>query len=175
MTDNFATSGVVATVPRHVVTQEGLPITNFRLAASNRKFNRATKTWENGETNWFTVTAFRQLAMNASGSIAKGDRVIVTGRLRVRDWENGDRGGTIVEIDASTIGHDLNWGTATYVKTVRAETSTVSEHEETPMEASSSFDPDEVAGSAVPEDSVSDGSEESALDWAPTQLAEASA
>jgi single-strand DNA-binding protein len=175
MADNFSTSGVVATVPRHVVTQEGLPITNFRLAASNRKFNRVTKAWENGETNWYTVTAFRQLAMNAAGSIAKGDRVIVSGRLRVRDWENGDRGGTIVEIDATTIGHDLNWGTAAYVKTVRAESSTVSENEETSTEASSSFDPDDVADIAVPEDSASDGSEEPAPDWAPAQLAEASA
>jgi single-strand DNA-binding protein len=111
-------SGLVATTPRHLVTQDGLPITSFRLAASHRRFDRKENKWIDGETNWFTVTAFRQLAINSAGSVSKGERVLVTGKLRVRDWDNGERAGTSVEVEADAIGHDLTWGTATFIRTV---------------------------------------------------------
>jgi single-strand DNA-binding protein len=164
MTESISTTGLVATVPRHVVTSEGLPITSFRLAATQRRYNRSTQAWENGETNWFTVTAFRQLALNLAGSLEKGDRVVVGGRLKIRDWENGDRGGTIVEIDATVVGHDLNWGTSVYTRAVRVESlnttpgdESASEHES--AESGAAFDPDEAA-------SVSDGEQTSlASDW----------
>jgi single-strand DNA-binding protein len=69
-------------------------------------------------TNWFTVTAFRQLAINLAGSINKGERVVVTGELKVRDWGTGELSGTSVEIVAFTVGHDLRYGTAQFTRTV---------------------------------------------------------
>ena len=118
MFDSFSVTGLVATTPRHLVTQDGLPITSFRLAASTKKFDKQTNRWTEGETNWFTVTSFRQLAINSATSVSKGDRVVVMGRLRVRDWDNGERAGTSVEIEAETLGHDLVWGSSTFVRTV---------------------------------------------------------
>jgi single-strand DNA-binding protein len=118
MSDTFSVSGLVATTPRHLVTQDGLPITSFRLAASTKKFDKQANRWTEGETNWFTVTSFRQLAVNSATSISKGDRVLVMGRLRVRDWDNGERAGTSVEIEAETLGHDLVWGSSTFTRTV---------------------------------------------------------
>jgi single-strand DNA-binding protein len=88
------------------------------LAASHRRFDRTANKWVDGETNWFTVTAFRQLAINAAGSVSKGERVLITGKLRVRDWDNGERAGTSVEVEADAIGHDLTWGTASFTRTV---------------------------------------------------------
>jgi single-strand DNA-binding protein len=88
------------------------------LASSHRKFDRNQNKWIDGETNWFTVTAFRQLAINSAGSVAKGDRVIVTGKLRVRDWDNGERAGTSVEIEADGLGHDMTWGSSVFTRTV---------------------------------------------------------
>ena len=118
MAEQITVLGLVATTPRHLVTQDGLPITSFRLAASSLKFDAAQNKWIDGETNWYTISAFRQLAINIAGAINKGERVIVTGRLRVRDWDNGERAGTSVEIEAESAGHDLNWGTATFTRTV---------------------------------------------------------
>lgn len=118
MSETIAVAGLVATSPRHLVTQDGLPITSFRLASSHRRFDRSQNKWIDGETNWFTVTGFRQLAINASTSIAKGDRILVTGKLRVRDWDNGERAGTSVEVEADGIGHDLSWGSAVFTRTV---------------------------------------------------------
>jgi single-strand DNA-binding protein len=111
-------TGLVATTPRHLVTQDGLPITSFRLASSQRRFDRSQNKWVDGETNWYTVTSFRTLAVNVSQSISKGDRIAVFGKLRVRDWDNGERAGTSVEIEAETVGHDLAWGNSTFTRTV---------------------------------------------------------
>lgn len=110
--------GLVATTPRHIITQDGLPITSFRIASSQRKFDEASNVWVDGDTNWLTVTAFHQLAINVSESIFKGERIVVTGNLKVRDWDNGDRAGTIVELEAITMGHDLTWGLSTFNRTV---------------------------------------------------------
>ena len=130
MPDAITLTGLVATLPRHLVTSEGLPITSFRLASTQRRFDRGTQKWIDGETNWYTVTAFRQLALNANASVEKGHRVVVTGRLKIRDWENGERTGTTVEIEADAIGHDLAWGTAAFTRSVSTATITPAEPEE---------------------------------------------
>jgi len=131
MSELISVAGLVATTPRHLVTQEGLPITSFRLASSQRRFDRSQNKWIDGETNWFTVTGFRQLAINASTSVSKGDRILVAGKLRVRDWDNGERAGTSVEIEAEAIGHDLSWGSAVFTRTVLVrEVESTDPHEE---------------------------------------------
>lgn len=116
MSDTICITGLIATTPRHVVTSEGLPITSFRLASSQRRFDRATDKWVDVDTNWYTVTAFRQLAVNGVASLNKGERVMVSGRLRIRDWQTDDRSGTSIEIEAETLGHDLFWGTSQFEK-----------------------------------------------------------
>jgi single-strand DNA-binding protein len=118
MSDVFSVQGLVATTPRHLVTQEGLPITSFRLASSKRRFDRSKNAWIDGEPNWFTVTCFRQLAINTASSVSKGDRICTSGHLKVRDWDNGERTGTSVEIEAEVIGHDLSWGNSVFTRTV---------------------------------------------------------
>ena len=118
MTELVTISGLVATTPRHLITQDGLPITSFRLASSQRRFDREQNKWIDGETNWFTITGFRQLAINLSTSVQKGERIIVSGRLKIRDWDNGERAGTSVEVEAEHVGHDLFWGTSVFTRTV---------------------------------------------------------
>ncbi len=122
MPDAITLTGLVATTPRHLVTSEGLPITSFRLASTQRRFDRGQEKWIDGETNWYTVTAFRQLALNSNASVEKGQRVLVAGRLKIRDWENGERTGTTIEIEAESIGHDLSWGTAAFTRSVSTAT-----------------------------------------------------
>jgi single-strand DNA-binding protein len=118
MTDTITLTGLVATEPKHLTTVEGLAITSFRLASSLRRFDKKTSTWVDAGTNWYTVSAFRRLALGAAASLNKGDRVIVTGRLRLRDWKTADKAGMSIEIDADALGHDLNWGTASYQRTM---------------------------------------------------------
>ena len=117
-TETITVTGLVATTPRHLITADGLPITSFRVASSKRTFDRATMEWKDGDTNWFTVTTFKKLATNVAESVNKGDRLVITGTLKVRDWDNGERSGTSVEIEADSVGHDLSWGTSTFKRTV---------------------------------------------------------
>jgi len=114
--DTITITGLVATTPRLITTGEGLTISSFRLASTQRRFDKDTEKWTDGETNWFTVTCFRQLATNVGHSINKGERVIVTGTLRIREWDNGEKAGTTVEVEADAAGHDLTWGTASFAR-----------------------------------------------------------
>ena len=112
-------TGLTATDPRHLITSEGVAISSFRFASTDRRYNKATDKWEDGDTTWFTVSAFRGLAENVKASVKKGERLIITGRLRIRDWETDDRKGTDVEIEADAIGHDLTWGTSQFIRNPR--------------------------------------------------------
>ncbi|CAN5588824.1 hypothetical protein BH09ACT4_BH09ACT4_14190 [soil metagenome] len=120
MTDHISLIGLVATTPNHVVTGNGLSITSFRLASAQRRYDRVQQKWVDGDTNWYTVSTFRQLATNVVSSVQKGQRVVVTGRLRVRDWTTDDKKGTNVEVDAEAVGHDLTWGTSSFTRSAAA-------------------------------------------------------
>jgi single-strand DNA-binding protein len=134
MQDTITLIGTVGTPPRHIVNANGLAVTNFRLATSNRRFDRTQARWVDGETNWYSVALFRQLALNAAASLQKGDRVIIVGRLKVRNWKDGTRSGLSVDVEADAIGPDLSWGTARYTKTAGSRSSSADEavarHEE---------------------------------------------
>jgi len=141
MSDTITLTGLVATNPRHIVTSEGLTITSFRLASNQRRFDRSQNAWIDGDTNWYTVTAFRQLGTHVATSLEKGQRVLVTGRVRIRDWESGEKAGTTIEIDAEAIGHDLTWGRATFTRSVIAKNSARGEGDaEGPTEAEAGTD-----------------------------------
>lgn len=110
MNENVITiAGNVATAP--APRGPGGTITSFRLASTQRRFDKETNGWIDAHTNWFTVSAFRQLAVHALSSLQVGQRVIVTGRLKIRTWENASGKGTGVDIEADAIGRDLLWGT----------------------------------------------------------------
>ncbi len=149
MTDSITLTGLVATAPRHIVTSEGLPITSFRLASTQRRFDRPNQKWIDGDTNWYTVTAFRQLAINSAGSVGKGDRIVVTGRLRIREWENGERTGTNIDVEADSIGHDLSWGTSVFSRSISSSATAATDAPAT--EASATEAPDDASPGPEPE------------------------
>lgn len=119
MSDTITVTGNIATAPSQVTTPNGATITRFRIASTQRRRDAATGEWIDGHVNWFTVCAYRHLGANAYASFRKGERVIVTGRLRIRKWENEDRHGTEAEIDADALGHDLMFGTTAFSRVVR--------------------------------------------------------
>lgn len=114
MIDTLTIVGRVATDPTQAQIGGGVSVTNFRLASTHRRFDAPTQSWVDVGTNWFSVAAFRQLGENAKASLRTGDSVIVTGKLKIRDWESNGKHGTSVDIEAEAIGHDLRWGTTAY-------------------------------------------------------------
>jgi single-strand DNA-binding protein len=108
--------GNVATDIRSTHSRDGVPITSFRMASTTRRFERG-KGWTDVDTIFVTVVCWRQLAEHLAASFSKGDPVIVTGRLRVRQWTaEGGRSGTAVELEALAAGHDLTRGVATFTR-----------------------------------------------------------
>ncbi|RKE21587.1 single-stranded DNA-binding protein [Streptomyces sp. TLI_171] len=99
-------------------TAGGVAVANFRLAATERRYDRERGEWVDGETTWATVVAWRGLAANVLGSVNKGDPVVVSGRLRVREWGEEGHRRLEVEIDARSVGHDLSRGTAVFRRAV---------------------------------------------------------
>jgi single-strand DNA-binding protein len=117
MTEYITVRGVVGTEVEAGLTNGGTQTANFRLASSERRLEKDQ--WVDKSTNWYRVEAYRYLAQNIAHSLKKGDRVIVTGKLRLRQWvrEDGHQV-TSPEIDAESIGHDLKWGTAKFARNV---------------------------------------------------------
>ena len=121
MAENLVVRGLIATEPKLIETETGLSVLSFRLAAPQRRFDSESGRWTSDQTNWFSVSSFRKLAENGNASLAKGDRVVVSGRLKIRDWDNGERSGTSIELDAEAIGHDLTFGTTEFKRSEHAE------------------------------------------------------
>lgn len=109
-------TGWVATEPRHVVGPTGTRLTSFRLASTSRYFDRDKGEWADGNTEWFTVRTFRSAAITVKNSVEKGQPVIVTGRLRSHQWDAEAGPRTDLIIDASSVGHDLTKGVATFTR-----------------------------------------------------------
>ena len=93
-------------------TTTGVSVASFRIASNPRRFDKATNSWIEQETNFLTITAWSQLAENVALSVHKGKSLVVSGKLKVRQWQDGEKNGTSVEIDAVSICHDLNRGTS---------------------------------------------------------------
>lgn len=105
--------GNVCTDPNTNPTTNGVARTSFRVASNPRRLKDGV--WVDGDPTYVTVICFRTFAENVGASIRKGDPVIVTGRLRTREW-TGERQGISVEIDAVSVGFDLSRGTAAFAK-----------------------------------------------------------
>ncbi|GAA3280689.1 single-stranded DNA-binding protein [Paenarthrobacter aurescens] len=116
MNDMISVRGFVASEVKSSTTTRGTATASFRLGTTERRFDRATNTWVDGNTNWYTVQSFRYLAGHVGCSIKKGQRVLVVGKLRLRQWEHEGRVYHVAEIDAESVGHDLMWGSANFTR-----------------------------------------------------------
>lgn len=69
--------GNVGRQPEIKYLESGSKVTNFPVAFTDRK---------DGDTQWFDVEAWDDLADVASLHVSKGERVALQGRLKVQDW-----------------------------------------------------------------------------------------
>ena len=93
----------------------------FRLASTPRMLRNGS--WRDGETTWLNINCRnRSLSLNVHASIAKGDPVVVTGRLTTWSWTNKETGEVQdrLVLEAVSVGHDLCRGTSTFSKAERS-------------------------------------------------------
>src|SRR3954470_11279503 len=117
MDDNHVTLiGNLTDDPELKITSGGAAVANFRQAVTPRV--RDDDGWRDGETSFFRVNAWRDLAENVADSLAKGARTVVIGRLRSRSWETpeGEKR-SVVEVEADEIAPSLRFATAKVTRT----------------------------------------------------------
>ncbi|MGN9845376.1 single-stranded DNA-binding protein [Nonomuraea sp. H19] len=120
MNDIYITlTGNVAAEPRQYTFEDGLRVTSLKVFTSHRYFDKKTGQWTDGERVCFTVRCWRALGENVVASVRAGQPVVVSGKLRIREFgAEGDRR-FMPEIEASAVGHDLRWGTGVFTKPER--------------------------------------------------------
>lgn len=102
-------------------TNNGLAVASVTIAAGERRLNRQTNEWEDGDTTFLRGSVWRELAENVAASLHKGDAVIATGKLRQRSYETKDgEKRTAYELDIDTIAPLLDWGTTSFAKAGQA-------------------------------------------------------
>ncbi|MCA1306459.1 single-stranded DNA-binding protein [Microbacterium esteraromaticum] len=140
--DVVTITGNIGSEPTYNTTRNGDAVVNFRVGSSTGYWNRATGAWVDDGTSWYAVSAFRSLAEHARASLHRGDPVVVTGALKIREWENDTRKGISADIVAEAIGHDLNQGTSAFVRRARpaANTDRPQPEEVAPQEVDSHAD-----------------------------------
>jgi single-strand DNA-binding protein len=121
---NITVIGNLTDDPELKFTPSGAPVANFTVASTPRTFDRQTNEWKDGDALFLRCAAWRQLAENVAESLTKGQRVIVTGALRVRQFERQDGSkGTSVELNVDEVGPSLKFATAKVTKATRSNSS----------------------------------------------------
>lgn len=99
--------GNVITEVKRRRTGDGEGPVGFRIATNERRFDKATQQWVDGDRLYLSVTCWRRLAEGALLSLSKGDPVIVQGRLYTRHYELDGQKRSVTELEAWAVGPDL--------------------------------------------------------------------
>ncbi|MEY3505618.1 MAG: single-stranded DNA-binding protein [Actinomycetota bacterium] len=119
MADNSITLvGNLTRDPELRFTTGGKGVASFSIAVGRRY--QVNGEWQE-QTSYFNIVSWGQMGENAAATLTKGMRVIVSGRLEQREYQNreGEKR-TAIEINADEIGPSLRWATASVERTPRA-------------------------------------------------------
>src|SRR4029450_2489438 len=116
-TDNHTTIvGNLVDDPELRFTNNGIAVANMRVAVTQRA--QQDGEWRDGDTSFLKVNVWRSQAEHLADSLSKGDRVMVTGRLRQRSWGAPQGGkGSVTDLEADEVGASLKWATAKVERT----------------------------------------------------------
>ncbi len=111
MSANITLTGRLVADPDFKFGAGGMQIVKLRVVTSGRK--KTDDGWQDIDTTFWSVTAFRQLAENITETLSKGDEVIIVGKVKSREYETPDgEKRTITEVTADDVGANLKRVTA---------------------------------------------------------------
>lgn len=114
--------GWVAQDPHFEILDSGTPLMSLRIGSTPRRYDRELGQWRDDEPMFLTANCWRTLADNLQHcGLKRGDPVIVTGKLRIREYtkEDGQRRFN-AQVEATTVGHDLSRGIAKFQRAQRS-------------------------------------------------------
>jgi single-strand DNA-binding protein len=112
--------GTLTADPELRFTPSGVAVVNFTIAANERRYNKQTQEWEDGDATFLRCNLWRQYAENVAESLSRGDQVIAFGNLKQRSFETreGEKR-TVMELEVTDIGPTLRFATAKVSKASR--------------------------------------------------------
>lgn len=117
MSATITIHGGLASAPELRFTQSGVAIASGTVASTERYKDRDGN-WQDGKKLYVRYSAFKDLAESIAGSgLDKGARVIVTGKLHTREYEDRDgvkRSST--ELEVTDFGVSLRGATVTVTR-----------------------------------------------------------
>jgi single-strand DNA-binding protein len=112
--------GTVTADPELRFIPSGAAVANFTVAANERRKNKDTGDWEDGSATFIRCNVWRQHAENVAESLTRGMRVIVTGRLKQREYQTSEgEKRTVFDLEVDEVGPTLQWATAKVNKVKR--------------------------------------------------------
>jgi single-strand DNA-binding protein len=94
-------------------TPSGAAVCSARAVFQDRYQDRQSGEWKDGDTTWVSLIGWRQLAENMAESFKKGDDVMVTGTLVVREYKKNDGSpGYATEVKVWDIGPSIRFNAA---------------------------------------------------------------
>ncbi len=98
-------------------TGSGVAVASFTVASTPRNFDRQANEWKDGDALFMRCSAWRDLATNITASLTKGSRVIVTGRLQQRSYQDREGNNRVsLELQVDEVGPSLKYATAQVVR-----------------------------------------------------------
>jgi single-strand DNA-binding protein len=106
--------GNITSDPELRYSQGGDAVANFTIASTPRTFDRASNDWKDGDALFLRCSVWREFAEHVAGSLTKGTRVVATGQLVQRSFEDKKTGEkrTSIELRVDEIGPSLKYATA---------------------------------------------------------------
>ncbi|PRY36318.1 single-stranded DNA-binding protein [Umezawaea tangerina] len=102
-------TGTVVSEVTHKRLASGFSRAAFRVLSVERRYNSDLGEYVDGDKLFLNVTCWRQLADGVGRALVKGDPVVVTGKLRNRDYDLDGERRNISEIEATAVGPNLRW------------------------------------------------------------------
>jgi single-strand DNA-binding protein len=101
-------------------TPSGAAVAKFRVASTPRYMDKTTNEWKDGDPLFLSCNVWRQAAEHVAESLKRGDRVIVSGRLKQRSYETreGEKR-TVIELEVDEVGPSLKYATTKVTKATR--------------------------------------------------------
>lgn len=102
-------------------TPSGKAVANFNVVVNSRKLDRQTNEWSDGTPTFWRCQLWGTPAENLAESLTRGMRVLVTGRIETREWEDRTTGEkrTGMELIVDELGASLQFATAKITKATR--------------------------------------------------------
>lgn len=98
-------------------TQSGTAVADFSIAVTPRTYNKQTQEWEDGDPQFYRCSVWRDAAENVAETLRKGMRVIATGRVSLRSYENRDgQQRSELSLQVDEVGPSLRYARAQVTK-----------------------------------------------------------